>query len=134
MKENDLSVFEMETEGAKLKLERGSLMAVAPVAAPAPLAAPSAVSAGSTPANAEPSAGPEISSPMVGTYYSAPSPDSPVFVKVGDEVTEDTVVCIIEAMKVMNEVKADRRGTITAILAENGKPVQYGQPLFRLAP
>jgi acetyl-CoA carboxylase biotin carboxyl carrier protein len=67
---------------------------------------------------------------MVGTFYSAPSPDSPSFVTVGQEVTEDTVVCIMEAMKVMNEVKAECRGVIAEIVAESGKPVQYGQVLF----
>jgi acetyl-CoA carboxylase biotin carboxyl carrier protein len=69
---------------------------------------------------------------MVGTFYSSPSPESPSFVKVGQKVTPDTVVCIIEAMKVMNEIKAEVSGTVVEVLAENGKPVQYGQPLFRL--
>jgi acetyl-CoA carboxylase biotin carboxyl carrier protein len=69
---------------------------------------------------------------MVGTFYAAASPDSPAFVSVGQQVTPDTVICIIEAMKVMNEIKAETSGTIAEILAENGKPVQYGQPLFRL--
>jgi acetyl-CoA carboxylase biotin carboxyl carrier protein len=69
---------------------------------------------------------------MVGTFYSAASPDSPTYVSVGQEVTEDTVVCIIEAMKVMNEIKAETRGVIAEIVAENGKPVQFGQPLYRL--
>ena len=69
---------------------------------------------------------------MVGTFYSAPSPESPSFVSVGQTITADTVICIIEAMKVMNEVKAEVSGVVVEILAENGKPVQYGQPLFRL--
>jgi acetyl-CoA carboxylase biotin carboxyl carrier protein len=69
---------------------------------------------------------------MVGTFYSASSPDSPSFLSVGQQVTPDTVVCIIEAMKVMNEVKAEVSGIVTEICAENGKPVQFGQPLFRL--
>jgi acetyl-CoA carboxylase biotin carboxyl carrier protein len=69
---------------------------------------------------------------MVGTFYSAPSPESPSFVSVGQTITPDTVICIIEAMKVMNEVKAEVSGVVVEILAENGKPVQYGQPLFRL--
>jgi len=69
---------------------------------------------------------------MVGTFYSATSPDAPAFVSIGQEVTEDTVVCIIEAMKVMNEIKAETRGVIVEVVAENGKPVQYGQPLFRV--
>lgn len=73
-----------------------------------------------------------IKSPMVGTFYSAPSPESPVFVSVGDSVTADTVVCIVEAMKVMNEIKADKPGVIAEILIENGDSVEYGQTLFRL--
>ena len=69
---------------------------------------------------------------MVGTFYAAMSPDAPPYIKVGQSVTEDTVVCIIEAMKVMNEIKAEMTGTVTEVLGENGKPVQYGQPLFRV--
>ncbi len=71
---------------------------------------------------------------MVGTYYRSPSPESDAFVKVGDHVDEDTTVCIIEAMKVMNEIKADAKGVIQRIVAEEGKPVQYGQALFIISP
>jgi acetyl-CoA carboxylase biotin carboxyl carrier protein len=88
-------------------------------AAPAAVAAPAAT-------------GIEVKSPMVGTFYGSPSPESPAFISVGQEITPDTVVCIIEAMKVMNEVKAEVSGTVTEICAENGKPVQFGQALFRL--
>jgi acetyl-CoA carboxylase biotin carboxyl carrier protein len=77
-------------------------------------------------------AGKEIGSPMVGTFYTSASPESPAFVTVGQQVTPDTVVCIIEAMKVMNEIKAEQAGTITEVAAENGQPVQFGQALFRL--
>lgn len=73
-----------------------------------------------------------ITSPMVGTYYSAPSPDDPQYVKVGDEVDENTVVCIIEAMKVMNEVKAGKKGRIAEILVDNADPVEFGTKLFRI--
>jgi acetyl-CoA carboxylase biotin carboxyl carrier protein len=69
---------------------------------------------------------------MVGTFYASPSPDSPAYLSVGQEITEDSVVCIIEAMKVMNEIKAECRGVVAEIVAENGKPVQFGQVLFRL--
>ena len=72
----------------------------------------------------------EISSPMVGTFYRSPSPEAGAFVNVGDEVSEESVVCIIEAMKVMNEIKAEVKGRITKALVEDGTPVQYGQPLF----
>ncbi len=137
MKKNGIAVFKMEREGFKITLKTGEAAAVtqvvAPVAqqaaapaAPAPVASPA-------PAPAAPVAsGPEIKSPMVGTFYTAPSPDAPAFVSVGQEVTPDTVVCIVEAMKVMNEIKAEVSGVITEICAENGKPVQFGQPLFRL--
>jgi acetyl-CoA carboxylase biotin carboxyl carrier protein len=99
-----------------------------PAAQPASAPAPDA----SAPAPAEASGGIEIQSPLVGTFYSSPSPDSPTFVSVGQEITPDTVICIIEAMKVMNEVKAEVAGTVTEICAENGKPVQFGQVMFRL--
>ena len=75
-----------------------------------------------------------VTSPMVGTFYVSPSPEEPSFVKVGDKIEKNTVVCIIEAMKVMNEIKAEMRGVITEILVEGGKPVEFGQPLFSIKP
>lgn len=87
-----------------------------------------------TPASAAPETdlpeGHVISAPMVGTFYSSPSPDSPAFVAVGTEVSEGATLCIIEAMKVMNQIEADKSGKISAVLVENGQPVEYGQPLF----
>ena len=71
-----------------------------------------------------------IKSPIVGTFYASPSPDSAPFVAAGDKVSSDTIVCIIEAMKIMNEIKAEVAGTIEKVLIENGEPVEYGQPLF----
>jgi acetyl-CoA carboxylase biotin carboxyl carrier protein len=76
----------------------------------------------------------DIKSPMIGTFYRAPSPEAAPYVDVGSEVMPDTVVCIIEAMKVMNEIKAEAKGVITKIVAENGKPVEFGQPLFKIRP
>src|SRR5438046_9913411 len=84
------------------------------------------------PVSAETSHLRDIVSPMVGTFYRAASPDAPPFVDVGKEVTEDSVVCIIEAMKVMNEIKAETTGVIAEVVAENGKPVQFGQVLYRV--
>ena len=139
MKKNDLSVFEMEKDGFKLKLQKGAgeqtvfapQPAAAPVA-PAPAANASALAAPET-AEVAPGAGlKDVVSPMVGTFYRAGSPDAPPFVDVGKEVNEETVVCIIEAMKVMNEIKAETKGVITEVVAENGKPVQFGQVLFRV--
>ncbi len=134
MKKNGLTAFEMEKDGFRIALAKESgFQPAVTYAAPAPLqaapVAPTATSAAPAPVA---SSGKEIPSPMVGTFYTAPSPESPPFVTVGQEVTPDTVVCIIEAMKVMNEIKAEVAGTITEIAAENGQPVQFGQALFRL--
>jgi len=143
MKENDLSEFSMESNGLKIRIKRGpegvqqTIVAPAPVAvpvAPAPVAAP----APAAPAPAAPVAaaeeGKHIASPMVGTFYRSPSPDSPPYIEVGATVDEETVVCIIEAMKVMNEIKAECKGVITEVLAENAKPVEFGQKLFAVRP
>jgi acetyl-CoA carboxylase biotin carboxyl carrier protein len=132
MQKNGLTAFEMEKDGLRISLakETGYAPAMA-YAAPsaAAAAAPAAPAPAETPAPA--ASGKEIPSPMVGTFYSSPSPESPSFVKAGQKVTPDTVVCIIEAMKVMNEIKAEVSGTITEVAAENGQPVQFGQALFR---
>jgi acetyl-CoA carboxylase biotin carboxyl carrier protein len=136
MKKNDLSVFKLETEGFKIVLEKhtGYQPVVSQPVAPPPSASHAPVAA--APAEAAPAkaaeSSKEIVSPMVGTFYTAPSPDQPPFVTVGQEVNEETVVCIIEAMKVMNEIKAGERGVVTEMTAENGKPVQFGQTLFKL--
>src|SRR3954469_10747916 len=136
MRKNDLSVFEMEKDGFRLKLQKGS--GDQPVfSAPArpPAAAPSPASAPAAPAVAPEKSGAalkDIVSPMVGTFYRANSPDAPAFADVGKAVSEETVVCIIEAMKVMNEIKAETKGVIAEVVAENGKPVQFGQVLFRV--
>ena len=139
MRKNDLSVFKMEKEGFKITLKKGTdfqpvIATAAPIALPAATAAAPVSPPASPPASKEPSNYIEITSPMVGTFYSAPSPDSPPYVTVGQDVSEDTVVCLMEAMKVMNEIKAEVRGVVAEIVAENGKPVQYGQVLFRLKP
>ena len=145
MRKNNLSEFEMERQDFKIKLKRAAGVApaveepgyypVAPAApAPLPMSAPSAPAAAATAAAA---AGPpslEIESPMIGTFYRAPSPESQPYVEVGSEVNPETIVCIIEAMKVMNEIKAEVKGVVTHILAENAKPVEFGQPLFRIRP
>ncbi|HSU86916.1 MAG TPA: acetyl-CoA carboxylase biotin carboxyl carrier protein [Chthoniobacterales bacterium] len=143
MRKNDLSVFEMEKDGFRLKLQKGAgeQTVFAPAATPQLVAMPVASGAGSaapastvpaTSAPAAPEARKEITSPMVGTFYRAAAPESPSFIEVGAEVNEDTVVCIIEAMKVMNEIKAEVSGVIAEVLAENGKPVQFGQVLFKV--
>ena len=142
MKKNDLSVFEMEKDGFRLKLQKGAgeqTLFAAP-SMPQMIAVPAAAGTASEagPVTNSPAAPPtgaatkEITSPMVGTFYRAASPEAPPFVDVGREVNEETVVCIIEAMKVMNEIKAEVSGVIAEVVAENGKPVQFGQALFRV--
>ena len=133
MQKNGLTAFEMEKDGFRISLAKEAGYAPAMAYAAPPAAPAAAVPApAAAPSEAAPAAsGKEIPSPMVGTFYSSPSPESPAFVKVGQKVTPDTVVCIIEAMKVMNEIKAEVSGTITEVAAENGQPVQFGQALFR---
>ena len=141
MSEHDLTEFKIESEEMKLCLKRGSakeiaapVMAqaiipqagIAPVAA-APAPAP-AVAAPAAPAAS--GAVQTINSPIVGTFYRASSPDADAFVNVGSRVDAETVVCIVEAMKTMNEIKAEKSGIIKEILVENGQPVEYDQPLF----
>ena len=130
MQKNGLTAFEMEKDGFRISLAKETSFAPAVGYAHAPVAA-APVAAAPAEAAAPVASGKEISSPMVGTFYSSPSPESPAFVKVGQKVTPDTVVCIIEAMKVMNEIKAEVSGTVTEVAAENGQPVQFGQALFR---
>jgi acetyl-CoA carboxylase biotin carboxyl carrier protein len=138
MKKNDLSVFEMEKDGFRLKLQKGAgeqtLFAApsVPQMIAVPAAAGTAAEAGPGTSAPTGAATKEITSPMVGTFYRAAVPEAPPFVDVGREVNEETVVCIIEAMKVMNEIKAEVSGVIAEVVAENGKPVQFGQALFRV--
>lgn len=153
MAKNDITFFQLERTDASIQLRRGhdvdalkdllsklpapqpqvvyggGVPAAAPVAAPAP-----ATAAAPTAAKAEAPAamGPTINSPMVGTFYRSSAPGENPFINVGDRVEANTTVCIIEAMKVMNEIKAETSGVIARILTEDGKPVQYGQPLFEL--
>ena len=140
MKRADLTEFEIEEEGFKLRIARRSDNAPgsAMPALPAPGDAGLLQAAPATPdGKAAARAGDEgivIKSPMVGTFYRSPSPESPMFIDVGDKVSPDTVVCIIEAMKVMNEIQAEVRGTVTEVLVENAASVEYGQPLFRVKP
>ena len=132
MSENDLSEFRIDVDDCKLCMRRGAKVSVA-AAAPVIHAAAPAVQA-AAPAAPAVEAAPEkvetIDSPLVGTFYRATSPGAAPFVSVGDKVTPDTVVAIIEAMKVMNEIKAEKSGVVKEVLVENGNPVEYGQPLF----
>jgi len=143
MNEHGLTHFDMSKDDFHLKLKKGQdldalrdLMSIMPGPAAPAAAAPAAVpapQAGPAPEAAAPAAdGEAIPSPMVGTFYRKPAPDAEAFVNVGDPVSEGQVLCIIEAMKVMNEITAERSGTITAVVAEDGSPVQFGDELFRI--
>jgi len=147
--EKGIEEFELEQGGMRVRivshrnLPQGPVMHMMPVAAPAPSApaalqgmpAPAVAAAGvpATPPEEDPRLK-KVTSPMVGTFYRAPSPGAKTFVEVGDKVEEDSVLCIIEAMKLMNEIKAETRGTVRKILVENGTPVEYGQVLFLVDP
>jgi acetyl-CoA carboxylase biotin carboxyl carrier protein len=138
MKRSEISEFEIEEKDFKLRLCRKNgetqiIHAAAPLAA-APAAAAAAAPAAPTAAAApvEEKGISMVTSPMVGTFYTAASPESPAFAKVGSKVGADSIVCIIEAMKVMNEIQSEISGTITEILVENGAAVEYGQPLFKV--
>jgi acetyl-CoA carboxylase biotin carboxyl carrier protein len=144
MRKNALSEFELERQDFKIKLKRGVVGPVVPIedtpittyAMPSPPAGPAGLPApgvATLPTVATPSLL-EIKSPMIGTFYRAASPDAADYVEIGTEVTPETVVCLIEAMKVMNEIKAEVKGVVTHILVENAKPVEFGQPLFRIRP
>ncbi len=134
MKEHDLSEIDLRNECKRIKLRRG----VEPnwsVPAMAPVAAQPVVSTGAgDPWSFDEDNADYIKSPMVGTFYGSPKPDSPAFVKVGDHVDAETVVCLIEAMKMFNEIPAGVSGKIGAIVAKNEDPVDVGKPLFRIIP
>jgi acetyl-CoA carboxylase biotin carboxyl carrier protein len=140
MKKNSITEFELERQDSKIRLKRGSNggapviqydepVGGAPVLLPAgvpsaPVAAPQTAATGEI----------EVKSPMIGTFYRAPSPEAGSYVEIGTEINPESVVCIIEAMKVMNEIKAEVKGVVTQILVENAKPVEFGQPLFKVRP
>lgn len=135
MKKSGVSVLKMECEGFRITLRIASVITHHSVVTSLPVSpspsSPTATTA-SYPSVSSSKALQTVSSPMVGTFYTAPSPEATPFVQLGTAVTPDTVVCIVEAMKVMNEIKAEVSGTIVEILAENGTSVQFGQPLFRV--
>jgi acetyl-CoA carboxylase biotin carboxyl carrier protein len=140
MRKNSVSEFELEKQDFKIKLKRGpngggsaagnpedaTVVSYAQPAMLAPVAVPALAAAVTNEL--------EIKSPMIGTFYRAPSPESAPYVEVGSEVNPETVVCIIEAMKVMNEIKAEAKGVVTQVMVENAKPVEFGQPLFKIRP
>lgn len=153
MKRSDLTEFEVEDQGFKLKIKRSSggsgqpvysaqpfpvaatpaqVLVEAPAAKPAQAAASVPVAAAPANLAADEAGIVYIKSPMVGTFYRSPSPESPAFADVNTKVEEKSVVCIIEAMKIMNEIQAEVKGTVLEVLVENGQPVEYGQRLFKV--
>ena len=150
MRENGLAELELEREDFRVRLRRdsdsgsshaaaASPAAPAPAPSPAPVPAPAPATAAHPGAQATTAASQDqdlhiIPSPIVGTFYRSPSPNADPFVKIGSNVENDSVVCIIEAMKLMNEIQAEASGEVVKIYVENGQPVEYGQPLFGIKP
>ncbi|NOX76929.1 MAG: acetyl-CoA carboxylase biotin carboxyl carrier protein [Gammaproteobacteria bacterium] len=132
LEESDIAEIEIHEKDESVRISRHGSLPPQYMAAPAPLAAPAAAPA-SPPAEPDDVAeisGHTVDSPMVGTFYRAPSPGTSSFVEVGQSVKEGDTLCIIEAMKLLNQIEADKAGVIKSIHAENGQPVEYGQPLF----
>jgi len=142
MVDNDLTELDLQSGEETVTLKRGGVPTSMPMTMMAPMmqtaqAAPAMALAGAAALAAVPPTDPgtvAIESPMVGTFYATPNPDSPAFISVGQAVTADTVVCMIEAMKVFNEIKAEKTGTIVQCLVKNGTPVEFGQKLFVIKP
>lgn len=144
MNENDVAEIEVERDGLKLKIKKSYPEGGGPIAVRTPVeyrveahppssvpaAAAAALAASGAPAKNQK----DIVSPMVGTFYRAPSPEAPPFVEIGQTVEVGQVVCIVEAMKLMNEIKSEVRGKVVEVLAENAQPVEFGQPLFMVEP
>ncbi len=141
MADHSLNEIEIEKEGMKIKLKKGggkyiadaseSMPVMIPMPSAVPSAAPALALADTSKASSDPNTVP-VKSPMVGTFYTAPSPDQPAYVTAGKKVKEGDVLCIVEAMKLMNEIKAEVSGTVTEILVKNGQPVEFDQPLFKI--
>ncbi len=143
VQESGIAELEITEGEEKVKIVKGGAVSIAPASpatlglgtAPAPAEARPAPAAAAAPPAAEPEAGQEghvVKAPMVGTFYRSASPDAKPFVEVGQTIKEGQTICIIEAMKLMNEIEADASGVVKAVLVENGQPVEYGQPLFIL--
>jgi acetyl-CoA carboxylase biotin carboxyl carrier protein len=137
MAANDLNTVDVRDGDKRVILKRGAVQPTGMMMiphAPAPLAPPSTHAIATPPSQTDEAGLIQIKSPMVGTFYSSATPDAKAFVTVGSEVDEETDVCIIEAMKVFNNIKAECRGTVTRVLVQNGQTVEFGQPLFLVKP
>ncbi|MGB0205230.1 MAG: acetyl-CoA carboxylase biotin carboxyl carrier protein [Neptuniibacter sp.] len=135
LEESNINEIEIKEGEESVRISRGSSVVAAPVAAPV-AAAPVAAAPATAPVEAAPEApqttGHVVKSPMVGTFYRSPSPSSPVFIEVGQTVKAGDVICIVEAMKMMNQIEADKAGVVEAILVEDGQPVEFDQPLVTI--
>lgn len=132
LKDSDITELQIEKEGSKLKIKRDKFMSAFEHSAI--VSKPASVPVEENAETVDEQKLNTINSPIVGIYYSAQSPESPPFVSVGSRVTKGQVLCIVEAMKLMNEIESDKDGTIAKILIENGQPVEYGEPLFLIDP
>ena len=134
--EHNLSELILDSKELTLTVRRGGTAVAVQALPPAPIYAPPVAAPAAVPAAAAPAAEKAhvVTSPFVGTFYRRPNPDSPNYVAVHDKVDKGQVLCIVEAMKLMNEIEADVAGTVVAILVDDGAPVEYGQPLFKIAP
>ena len=132
MKEHDLSEIDIREGTVRIRLRRGANEPIVTMAAPRAAAAPAPAVAPAEPVKADESHVAVITSPIVGTFYLSANPESPPYVKVGDHVGPETTVCIVEAMKVFNQIQAEVSGKVQAVLVENGQPVEFGQPLFKV--
>ena len=131
LREFDLNEIDLHDAAQRIRIKRGGIPMVSAVSAPGMIPASSAA-APSTAKSEDDKNAVFIKSPMVGSFYSRSKPDQPSYVKVGDVVAPETVVCIVEAMKILNEIEADKSGTVVKIMCENGQAVEYGQPLFAI--
>jgi len=134
MKDYQVASLEVESEGSRVKLDMIASAPAVALAAPALAAAPAVAAAAAAPAAGAPVEGEVIKSPMVGTFYESAKPGTPPFVSVGSKVQKGSVLCILEAMKLMNELESEVSGTVAEVYVDNAQPIQFGQPLFRIVP
>ena len=130
LEESDVTEIEIHEGEESVRISRHKQVVAAPVAAAMPVAAAAAAAVAAAPAAPATPSGHEVTSPMVGTFYRSSSPGAKPFAEIGQQVSEGDTLCIIEAMKMLNQIESDKSGKIVAILVENGQPIEYGQPLF----
>lgn len=130
LEESDVTEIEIHEGEESVRISRHKQVIAAPVAAPLPAVAPAAAPVAAAEAAPAAHSGHEVTAPMVGTFYRSSSPGAKPFAEIGQQINEGDILCIIEAMKMLNQIESDKSGKIAAILVENGQPIEYGQPLF----